>query len=401
MKAHILIVADGRSPTAQSWIENIQALDYRVSLISTYPCQELPDLAHFHILPISFSQFSRGKDPANKPGRQSTIKSWLRRLAPALQNLRYRLGPLTLPRRRGDYQKLVEEIKPDLVHALRIPFEGMLASQTPKPLPLAVAIWGNDLTLHARGSTLMKRWTRRCLARADALSADSFRDIRLAKDWGFALDAPTLVVPGSGGLDLAAIQNATTFEENNYGMPDSGAWILNPRGVRPGSVHQGAFFAAIPKIIAKRPEAIFICPGLKDVPFAEGWVRSLGIDAQTYLLPHLPQAELWSLMKRASLFVSPSSHDGTPNSFLEALACGCFPVVGDIESLQEWIHPRENGLLVDPQDPKALAEGILWALDHPQVREDAATRNKDLIQKRAAQKATHPQIDAFYSNLLR
>jgi len=400
MKAHILIVADGRSPTTQSWIKNVQSLEYKVSLISTYPCEALKGLADFHLLPVSFSRFSSGDKSSHPPERQSTLKSWVRRLIPAFQTLRYFLGPLTLPRVSVDYQKLIEDNQPDLVHALRIPFEGMLASATPANTPLAVAIWGNDLTLHAKGSPLMRRWTRRCLKRADGLTADTRRDLHLAGDWGLNSKAPTLVVPGSGGLDMAAVQKASPVEPGRHGLPEACTWILNPRGLRPGSVHQKAFFRAIPKVLAAHPEAIFVCPGLEGHPVVEGWVRSLGIEKSTFLLPHLPQQELWSLMKRSDLFISPSSHDGTPNSFLEALACGCFPVVGDIESLREWIQQRQNGLLVDPQDPDALAEGLLWALGHPQVREGAVGKNLDLIKERAAQAATHPQIDAFYSKLI-
>jgi glycosyltransferase involved in cell wall biosynthesis len=199
---------------------------------------------------------------------------------------------------------------------------------------------------------------------------------------------------------VEAIQKVKPAEPSRYGIPDASAWIINPRGLRPGSVHQKSFFAAIPEILAARPEAVFICPGLKSIRDVEGWVKSFGIGRRTFLLPHLPQEELWSLMKRTALFVSPSSHDGTPNSFLEALACGSFPVVGDIESLQEWIQQKENGVLVDPRDPHALAAGILWALDHPEIREGALPVNQALIQKRAAQEATRPKIEAFYTQLL-
>jgi glycosyltransferase involved in cell wall biosynthesis len=307
---------------------------------------------------------------------------------------------MTLPKASSAYQQLVEEIQPDLVHALRIPFEGMLASQTPERIPLLVAIWGNDLTLHAKRTLGMGRWTRSCLKRADGLSADTQRDLRLAKDWGFKPHAPTLVVPGSGGVDLAAIENAKSFEPKRYSIPESAVWIVNPRGLRPGSVHQKDFFTAIPKILAQRPEVLFICPGLKASNKAAGWVQSLGIGESTKLLPHLPQEELWSLMKSASIYVSPSSHDGTPNSFLEAMACGCFPIVGDIESLREWVQHKENGLLVDPKDPKALADAILWALAHPKIRESAAEINQTVIKEKAAQEQTRPKINAFYSKFL-
>ena len=75
------------------------------------------------------------------------------------------------------------------------------------------------------------------------------------------------------------------------------------------------------------------------------------LEEHVLLLPYLDQQQLWQLFSRAQVYVSLSSHDGTPNTFLEALACGCFPVVGDIESLREWLEPERTGLLVDPTRP--------------------------------------------------
>lgn len=404
MNSHILILADGRSPTAQSWIRALQTLDYQVSLISTFPCRSLPGLHQFHVLPIAFSRWSApsssaGTDP--QPNRTSSwIKPLLRHFSPLLQRLRYMLGPLTLRRYAPIYQDLVEQIHPDLVHALRIPFEGMLGAYTPKGIPFLAATWGNDLTLHAKASRGMQRATRRCLERADGLTSDTQRDVRLAKDGGLSPSAPTLVIPGSGGVDTTAIQQAPTFDPHQAGLPDTGAWVVNPRGIRPGSVHQEAFFAAIPRVLAQVPEAVFICPSLAGVPQAEAWVEKLGISSQTHLLPKLRQPDLWGLFQRCQLFVSPSSHDGTPNTLLEALACGCFPIAGEIESLQEWIDSGVNGLLVDPQDPEALAEAIVKALRSPDLRAQAALHNQTLIQQKAAQTATHPQIKAFYDHFL-
>ena len=96
---------------------------------------------------------------------------------------------------------------------------------------------------------------------------------------------------------------------------------------------------------------------------------------QVRLLPYLSQHELWDLFLRSEVSVSVSAHDGTPNSLLEAMACGCFPVVGDIESLREWITPGVNGLLVDPDQPQAVAEAVLLALDLPDLRASAKERN--------------------------
>ena len=415
MSAHILIIADGRSPTARSWIHNIQSLGYRVSLVSTFPCDPPIGIDHFVTLPVAFSRFSRDPHPngapSDKPAPDQASsnpgRALIRRFAPHLQSLRYFVGPLTLLRYGRVYQRLLQDLKPDLVHALRIPFEGMLGSYTPNGIPFLTATWGNDLTLHAGGSPLMRTFTRRCLARADGLTSDTRRDARLAQDWGLREGAPTLVVPGSGGLDLAEIQRAEGFDPGAFniprptpGDPAASGWVVNPRGMRPGSVHQDVFFAAIPSILAQRPNAHFICPGLADSKQAQAWVESYGIGASTHLLPKLPQAQLWSLLKSAQVFASPSSHDGTPNSLLEAMACGCFPVVGDIDSLREWIEHEKNGLLVDPRSSEALAEAVLTALASEDLRTSAADYNQALINQRAAKSATLPKIDVFYRQFL-
>lgn len=404
MKAHVLIVADGRSPTALSWIGHLQALDYEVSLASTFPCDPPDGIHHFRVLPIAFSRFSRSGAAFPEAGQtestSSGIKKWVRRLAPFLQRLRYFLGPLTLWHYRPRFRAFVREIQPDLVHALRIPYEGMLGAATPKGFPFLVATWGNDLSLHAQGSPWMQMETRRCLKRANGLTSDTRRDARLAREWGLAESVPTLVAPGSGGLDLNTMLETASFDPDAYGIPKGASWVVNPRGLRPGSVHQDVFFAAIPKVLAHRPDTVFICPSLGGVAQAQAWVNEHNIDSQTFLLPRINQSELWGLYQQSKVFVSPSSHDGTPNTFLEAIACGCFPVVGQIESLAEWIDSGVNGLLIDPEDPEALASAILQALDSHKLRESAAVRNREIINTRAEQHATRPLIDSFYQRFL-
>ncbi len=400
MTPHILIVADGRSPTAQSWIENVESLGFTVSLISTFPCDPLEGLNHFHVLPIAFSRLSSKQAAGKTTTSKESHKTYIRQFTPLLQKMRYLLGPLTLLRYKETYQHHIINLKPDLIHALRIPFEGMLGSYTPPGFPFIAATWGNDLTLHARGSWLMRQYTRRCLERADGLSSDTHRDVRLAHQWGLDPNAPTIVIPGSGGLDLEKIQASQGFNAEKYGIPRENDWVVNPRGLRPGSVHQDVFFKAIPKVLSQRPETIFICPGLSGIPQAENWREKYAHQENTFLLPKLPQAELWALFNHSEIFVSPSSHDGTPNTLLEAMACGCFPVVGDIDSLREWLENGKNGLLVDPRDPDELASAILGALNRSEFRQKAADFNLNIIKKRAAQSATLPRIKNFYTQFL-
>ena len=399
---HILLVADGRSPITRRWVNALAALQHRVSLISTFPCSEVAGVSALHVLPVAFAGLGGsqvGVAGAVSPGRSRQLIS---RFRPVFLSGRYYLGPLTLPFYARRFRRLVDEIKPDLVHALRIPFEGMLASLTPASIPLAVTIWGNDLTYHAQGSSWMKANTLRTLHRADGLLADARRDIRLGQLWGFIPERPTLVVPGGAGIDLAEMHRLRAKFAESFAdlLPAGVPMVVNPRGFRPGSVRNDVFFQAIPLVLERKPKAFFVCTGMAGQPEALQWVQRLKLDGHIRLLPYLPQPQLWDLFMRANIFVSVSAHDGTPNSFLEGIACGCFPVVGDIESLREWVTPGVNGFLVEPDKPQALAEALGVALDNPDLLAGASEKNLLIIRQRAEADMVRAQIEIFYQRLV-
>jgi len=389
----LLFVADGRSPITLNWLRHWLERGDAVHLLSTFPCEAPSGLASFHILPIAFSALGGGQaigiDSASRPGLVGRFRGPLR-------SLRYLLGPVSLFQYRKRFCTLSAGLAPDLIHALRIPYEGMLASFAPRDFPLVVSIWGNDLTLHGRGSFLMGRFTRQTLHRAQGLMADARRDIRLGSEWGFSADKPTLVIPGAGGLHLDEMSRLAGQAKTLPALPAGVPLVVNPRGSRPGSVRKYTFFRAIPLVLNKIPNTCFVCPSLIGDAEAERWVSSLGIGASVRLWPRLTQPQLWGLFRRAQVFVSPSAHDGTPNSLLEAMACGCFPVVGDIESLREWIMPGENGLLVNPADPQALAEGILVALGDEILRARAARKNASILSARADYSRCMGKAEEFY-----
>lgn len=405
----LLFVADGRSPITLSWLRHWIERGDEIHLVSTFPCDPPLGLASFHVLAVAFGSLGGGQAVNTSPTpKQGLVGRFRGRLRP----LRYSLGPLSLLAYRKRFRALAAAINPDLIHALRIPFEGMLASFAPREAPLVVSIWGNDITLHAHGSLLMKWLTRRTLRRAQGLMADARRDIRLGREWGFSpvglaqhllgrQEKPTLVVPGAGGVRLDEIQRATAEARSLPDLPADAPLIVNPRGARPGSLRNDTFFRAIPLVIQKIPTACFICPPLAGDPEAMRWVTSLGIQASVYLWPRLSQPQLWALFQLAQVFVSPSAHDGTPNSLLEAMACGCFPITGDIESMREWINPGVNGFLVNPADPQALAEAILAALEDPVLRARAAKQNARIIAARADYPRCMEQVEEFYENLIR
>lgn len=384
----ILFVADGRSPIAQSWIKYWLERGDDVFLASTFACEPLPGLREMRLTPVAFS--------GAKTGSQASSRSrggiWGARALGLRTAIRQWLGPLTITRAARPLQGFIQQAQPQLVHALRIPYEGMLAAEAVAALdiPLVVSVWGNDFTLHAPSTPLMGHYTQWTMQVANALHADCLRDIRLAREWGFATGKPTLVTPGNGGIDANLFHPADSLA--------TAPIVLNPRGFR-AYVRTDTFFRAVPLVLQAHPGTRFLCASMAGDSYAEKMARDLGVQDAVEFLPGRPHQEMPELFQAAQVVVSPATHDGTPNTLLEAMACGCFPVAGDLASIREWIRPGENGLLVDPADPAALAQAILRGLNEPALRERAAGVNRAIIAERASYKVNMEKATVWYQSI--
>jgi glycosyltransferase involved in cell wall biosynthesis len=83
------------------------------------------------------------------------------------------------------------------------------------------------------------------------------------------------------------------------------------------------------------------------------------------------------------------------------MACGVFPVCGDLESIREWIGHGENGLLVDPNNPEALANALLLALKDRALRSKAAEINAKIVAERADYTMSMKRVEQFYEEVIK
>jgi glycosyltransferase involved in cell wall biosynthesis len=388
----LLFVVDGRSPIALNWIRYFVERGDDVHLASTFACQPGLSLASLTIVPVAFSgvKARQSGEALHKDRNQLWGASYVR----LRTRVRQWLGPLSINLAARRLQALVDRVQPDLVHAMRIPFEGMLASRVVLPAPLLISIWGNDFTLHAPATPWMGRLTRQALGAARAIHADCQRDVRLAHQWGFPPRQPAIVLPGAGGIQLDVFYPAAETD-----LAREPAWVINPRGIR-AYIRNDAFFKAIPIVLARLPETQFICIGMAGQAQAEGWLRDYQVAANVRLIGPQTRQQMAELFRRSQVTVSPSTHDGTPNTLLEAMACGSFPVAGDLESLREWITSGVNGLLVNPNDPRELADAILQALLGLDLRRQARQLNTRLVAERAEYGQVMRRAARFYEQLV-
>ncbi|MFC2042634.1 glycosyltransferase family 4 protein [Chloroflexota bacterium] len=408
----LLFVVDGRSPIALNWISYFVDSGHEVHMVSTFNCEPDLDLASMNVVPVAFSG-TKPLDNKSAPPRNESRSGFIPAVSVKLRtSLRQWLGPFTLPQAGVKLREIILKNQPDLVHAMRIPFEGMAASLAKTDAPLLISVWGNDFTLHAESTPLMASYTRKTLEKMDALHADCKRDIRLAIGRGFDRTKPTVVLPGGGGVQLnmfyppnsdsdlkSGKQSSEQMSVQKNGQERSRFTVINPRGLR-AYVCNDVFFQAIPLVLAEEPAVQFVCTTMAGERSALRWVDELGISEHVSLLPRQTRAKMADLFRQSSVVISPSTHDGTPNTLLEAMACGCLPIVGDIESLREWITPGFNGLLIDPNDPQNMAEAILTAINHDDLYKRALLYNVDLIAERAEYGKVMDDALRFYRELI-
>jgi glycosyltransferase involved in cell wall biosynthesis len=80
------------------------------------------------------------------------------------------------------------------------------------------------------------------------------------------------------------------------------------------------------------------------------------------------RADMPAVYAGSQVVVLPSLGEGVPTTLLEAAACGRPIVASDVPGCRAIVTPGENGLLVPPNDPQALAQALATLLADPALR---------------------------------
>lgn len=81
------------------------------------------------------------------------------------------------------------------------------------------------------------------------------------------------------------------------------------------------------------------------------------------------------------MFVLPSLSEGLSSSILSAMATALPVVATNVGGIPELIRHGENGLLVPPADPVALAEAVQYLADHPEESMQMGLRGRARMER--------------------
>jgi glycosyltransferase involved in cell wall biosynthesis len=180
------------------------------------------------------------------------------------------------------------------------------------------------------------------------------------------------VIPN--GLPLVEIAAAPAATDAEAGV-ETGEPLVLWAGRLDAGKNAETLVRALGRLASKvRFRAILCGDGPERMPL-QSLVAELRLAHRIRIAGYTPN--LWSLMKRASLLVSVSRFEGSPNVVLEAMACGCPVIVSDIPAHRELLD--EAAAIFTPPDEVAV---VASRIESTLADGEAARRRADAARLR-------------------
>lgn len=299
-------------------------------------------------------------------------------------------------------KRLIEELRPDLLHALHLTSYGFLAALS-GVRPLIVSVFGTDV-LEAPHLTPFHRWlTRFALARADAITATGLH--LAAETTRYApRGRPVTVVPY--GVDLER------FQPRRYpkrGAAAKAAPIIIGTACRL-SPEKGLHYLieAFAQLRRRYGEGVSLriagdttpAPGGRERARLEALARRLGVAEAVEFCGWLPHEEIPEFLAGLDIFVLPSTYEGFGVAAVEAAATALPVVATNVFGIPDVVRDGETGLLVPPRDAVALAGAIGRLVQDPALRHRLGQAGREYAAGRYEWSANAAQMERIYSRLL-
>jgi glycosyltransferase involved in cell wall biosynthesis len=140
-------------------------------------------------------------------------------------------------------------------------------------------------------------------------------------------------------------------------------------------------FDAIPAVLARHPEARFLLCGVAEndsqEPVLRAEVARRGFAERVTFLGSLEGREKLRVWVTSSVFVSPTWTEAFPLVVPEAMAAGVPLVISAVGAIPDFVRDGEDGFLVPPHDPAAVALGINRLLDDEALRSRMAAHVRE------------------------
>lgn len=313
------------------------------------------------------------------------ISGWSRRKLPYLKGeyflekkipiLFHKIEPFLKVTASEKLEDLIKKIKPDLVHSLEMQSQTYYLLKARKKIDFKWAYfsWGSDLYFYLNDKNHNKK-IQSVLTNLDYLFIDNSRDISLARNLGFKGKIMP-VFPGGGGYDLK--------KYSLYRKPILERKLILIKGYHHWAGRALCILEALVIIVNDiRDYDIYVysahdCVIKKIKELNENYNLNVEYSSRYNQISH---TDLLKKFGEAKIAIGNNISDGIPNTLLEAIILGAFPIQSNPGGVtEEYVKNGVNGFLIDnPEDAVDISKLIKKALRTTKLLELAYDENQKI-----------------------
>jgi len=261
---------------------------------------------------------------------------------------------LDYPRLKKDFARVLDDVQPDIVHAGPIQRVALLPAMNAFH-PLVSMSWGFDMLQDADRNPFWRMLTRYVLRKSDWLIADCHTVKKKAQAFGFDVNKSTIF---PWGVDL---QLFSPVSRNNakraIGFEDKFLVIHT----RSWESRYGVDIALRGFSLSQKSHPdmhMLMLGGGSQSQAVRGFVETNGLQDHVHFFGYQSNDKLTQYYQAADVYLSASHVDGSSVALLEAMACGCVPIVSDIPSNLEWVQDEYTGWTFSDGSSEELAGSL-------------------------------------------
>ncbi len=311
------------------------------------------------------------------PGRCSTDESLpgvpVFRLRMRLPRIVYLLFPFVGVAALIRFRRLLKNLAPDIVNLHYIGENAALfyLVKMPETCKLVVSVHGYDLEAYPGRGWLARHLTRATLRRANRVLSNSRALLTRAIEIEPSVGRKSSVM--ANGVDLFDFDSAAPFSHpRRYAL-----CVAN----FPFKKGQDVLVHAFQTVRSRHPDVDLLFAGDgRERSRCERLAADLGLDKGVLFLGAVARDEIPKLLAGCEMLVLPSRREAFGMVLLEAMAAGKPVVATRVDGIPELVSDGENGLLVNPDDPQALADAICALLEDQGLARRLGRRGKELAR---------------------
>ena len=288
-------------------------------------------------------------------------------------------------------ERVLKKIKPDIVHSFEMQSCSYPILKTMQKFPnikWIYSCWGSDL-FYYQNFECHYRKIKRVLRRIDYLHTDCQRDHDIAIQLGFSGTFSGLI-PGGTGFKLKELKS--------HKKPVNERKIILIKGYQHLFGRALNTIKAIQSIKESLAEYEIVIFGAHSE--VQNYTIEQNLGFKVYGRHDLSHQQLMELFGKSLLYIGNSISDGMPNTLLEAIAMGAFPIQSNPGgATAELISHGENGLLIqDPDDVDGIASLIAQAISSKELLLKASCINEKLATENLDYTFNQNKVIALYDN---